>query len=178
MNEKKESRSFSRIETRLPAYARLTDPEQKIPLLHSYKPGQRISELQSSKEAGMSEGLKHFLEMLDYKLDMLLSLQSTQFIKEDFPYKTEVLEISAAGLKCLKQKMQVETGSCMEFVLLLAQNPVNMATVIGRVNRIEKREDKDIIALEFTHLRESDKENIFQFVFREQREQIRTQKYE
>jgi hypothetical protein len=171
-----ESRSYSRVATRLTGYARKIDSPDMPPLFRSHKEYFASSGHGQSKDLGLPEGVKTFLEDMNSKLDMLLSLQSQRRLESDYPIKSEIVELSGAGLKCLQPTPPLQVGEALEMVLILSQLPVNMAGVAGTVQRLEPYGQGQVLVMEFRHVRESDREAIVQFVFREQREHIRSAK--
>lgn len=173
-----ENRSFSRINTRLRAYMRkLATPDSALPLFHS---GQHTAPHPTGKqlrEANVPVLLQQYLETLNEKLDTLINLATRDLLREDFPLKTEVAQLSGAGLKCTPPDQQLlEKGNTLEVVIFLSQSPLNMASAICTVLRKED-DSEPLLVLEFTKIRESERESIVQFVFSEQREQIRESKH-
>jgi hypothetical protein len=171
-----EQRTYSRISTHIQAWARKMNPEEPGPLFRSGSCAWVQEQAPALKDSSLPEGLRSFLESINSKLDTLLSLSSKQVLQGDFPLKLQVVELSAAGLKCLRPAEDLREGDQLEAILVLTQFPVNLAGVIGRILRFEKKGEQEILALEFNQVRQSDREKIVQFVFREQREQIRTLK--
>lgn len=172
-----ENRTYARISTRLRGFARKVSNPDLPPLFHQENLVQELRE-GISKEANLPEGMRSFLIQMNKKLDLLLSLQGREFIEKDFPIQTEIIELSAAGLRCLRpaDKEAVQVGDLLEFVLLLSYLPMKLVGVVGLVHRLEHIERDAILAIKFTAVRESAREEIVQFVFSEQREQIRTLK--
>ncbi len=174
----KENRSYSRVSTRLRAHARYVSSTQSPPLFRSSPQTSSHPTETTLRESGIPEGLRSYLEMINSKLDMLLSVTNQSRLESDYPLKLEVVELSGAGLRCIKPESSISIGQGLEIVLLLSSMPLHMAATTGMVKRIESLEDAEHLIIEFTQMRESDREAIVQFVFREQREQIRTQRYE
>ncbi|MFW5791720.1 MAG: PilZ domain-containing protein [Desulfohalobiaceae bacterium] len=177
MSNQQESRTFSRIPTRITAYARRVESEKDSPLFHGKGSAPRPSP-QKLKEANIPEGVKDFLQAIDKKVDMLISFISRDLLKEEFPVKTDVVELSGAGLKMVTPGQGLSLGDTVEVVLLLGQYPLNLAGAIGVLRRTEDLHGTSVLVMEFTRIRESDREAIVQFVFQEQREQIRENRYE
>ncbi|MFP4392975.1 MAG: PilZ domain-containing protein [Desulfohalobiaceae bacterium] len=171
-----ENRSYSRVPTHIQAWARKMSPEDPGPLFRSGSWAWAQEQAPALKDTSLPESLRNFLESINSKLDTLLSLSSKQVLQGDFPLQLQVVELSGAGLKCLRPSEEILEGEQLEMVLVLTQFPVNLAGVTGRILRTEKKGAQELLALEFTKLRQSDREKIVQFVFREQREQIRTLK--
>ncbi|MFO8032922.1 MAG: PilZ domain-containing protein [Desulfohalobiaceae bacterium] len=171
-----EQRTYSRVHTHIQAWARKMGPEDPGPLFRSGVLTWTQEQTPALKDSSLPEGLRSFLESINSKLDTLLSLSSKQVLQGDFPLQLQVVELSGAGLKCLRPQEKILEGDQLEAILVLTQFPVNLAGVTGQILRTEKRGEQELLALEFTQLRQSDREKIVQFVFREQREQIRTLK--
>lgn len=174
----KENRSYSRIPTRLRAHARHVSSSEGPPLFRSSPQTTSPPPEGTLREAGMPEGLRNYLEMINTKLDMLLSVTNESRLESDYPLKLEVVELSGAGLRCIKPAEDLPIGQGLELVLLLSSMPLHMAAAIGVVKRLESLEEDEHLVVEFTQMRESDREAVVQFVFREQREQIRTKRQE
>jgi hypothetical protein len=172
------NRSFSRINTRLRAYMRkLVTPETALPLFHSAQTSLPQPTGKQLREANIPVLLQQYLEGLNEKLDTLINLVTRDLLREDFPLKTEVVELSGAGLKCSPpEREQLEVGDMIEVVIFLSQNPLNMASAVCTLLRKEDS-TQPVLVLEFTKIRESERESIVQFVFSEQREQIRESKH-
>ena len=174
----KENRSYSRVDTRLRAHARRVASPQSPPLFRSSPQISSQPTESSLRESGIPEGLRTYLELINSKLDMLLSVTSQNRLEADYPLKLEVVELSGAGLRCIKPAEDLPIGQGLELVLLLSSMPLHMAAAIGVVKRLESLEEAEHLIVEFTQMRESDRAAIVQFVFREQREQIRTKRQE
>ena len=168
-----EKRSFSRIPVRLKAHAR---PMQSIgsPQLFTGDTDTHASShealLHTSK---LPEELTAFLIEMDRKLDQVIGLLSQDSIKSDFPLDIEVREISAAGVK-FRSSEQFKPNASLEIILILNQMPLKMAGTKGRI--LDQESDTGLYRFEFVDLRDSDMETIVQFVFKQQREQIRNSK--
>jgi len=174
-----EKRNYSRISTRIKARLRRVESPEAPPLFHAGRLNipQSLPDGQSNlREANLPEGLGAYLESLERKIDLILSLLSRDSLKNDFPLETEVTELSGGGLRCFAPDEGLSVGQAIEMVIFLSQLPMSVAGVVGVVRRIEQVEGQTVYGVEFTNLRESDREKIVHFVFQEQREQIRTQK--
>jgi len=96
-------------------------------------------------------------------------------LQEDFPIRAEVIEISGAGLKFVS-KEKFEQEQALEMAIILSQFPLRIAGVVGVILRVEHLRNLPVYVVKFTNIREHDRESIVQFVFQEQREQIRERK--
>ncbi len=170
-------RRFLRVSTRLKAYLKKVQSKDTKPVHHYSRSYQHPTFDLNLKKFGLPEALKEYLDIINSKLDMILSIQSLNFIERDYPFSTEVIEIGGGGLKCLKpSKLDVKVGDFLDFVIILSTFPLWMVGVIGEIKRIEKIKGQEVMAVEFSQIRESDKEEIIRFVFQEERENIRKQK--
>ena len=171
-----QQRTYSRISTRLKAYIRkLSSPDSK-PLFTGCLAGElEPSMLKSLQSVHIPRDLVTFLHNMDRKLDMILSLLRQDSLQEDFPIRAEVIEISGAGLKFVsKEKFKQEQA--LEMAIILSQFPLRIAGVVGVILRVEHLRKLPVYVVKFTNIREHDRESIVQFVFQEQREQIRERK--
>ncbi|BDQ36106.1 hypothetical protein SYK_04660 [Pseudodesulfovibrio nedwellii] len=168
-----EKRSFSRIPVRLKGHAR---PMQSIdsPQLFSGD----LGHLSASREAlfrnsKLPEELTTFLAEMDRKLDQVIGILSKDSVRSDFSIDIEIMEISGAGVK-FRSNEQFKPDDPLEIILVLSQMPVQMAGSKGRI--LDKESDTGLYRFEFVDMRGSDMETIVQFVFKQQREQIRNSK--
>ena len=168
-----EKRSFSRVPVRLKAKARVMRSIDSPQLFTGDALPQTISREALLKKGKLSEELATFLLEMNRKLDEIVGLLSQDFVKTDFSIDLEVMEISAAGLK-FRTPHTFKPGDPLEIILFLSQAPLRMAGSKGRI--LDKEEDTGLYRLEFLGMRGSDMETIVQFVFKEQREQIRNSK--
>lgn len=166
-----EKRSFSRIPIRLKAHARAMQSIDSPQLFTGDVVGEVSCRDDFLRKSKLPEELTTFLSEMDRKMDRVLGLLSQGHIETDFPIDVEVMELSAAGVK-FRSKTQFEPNTPLEMVLLLSQVPLRMAGSKGRI--IAKEDDTKLYRFEFVDTRGSDMETIVQFVFQQQREQIRT----
>ena len=61
---------------------------------------------------------------------------------------------------------------------MLSRFPLRMAGAMGRILRLEEQDGLLVHALDFTRIRERDLENIVQFVFQSQRDDLRGKKWD
>lgn len=168
-----EKRSFSRIPVRLKGHAR---PMQSIdsPQLFSGDSGhQSASRDALFRNSKLPEELTAFLAEMDRKLDQVIGILSKDSVRSDFSIDIEIMEISGAGVK-FRSSEQFKPDDPLEIILVLSQMPVQMAGSKGRI--LDKESDTGLYRFEFVDMRGSDMETIVQFVFKQQREQIRNSK--
>ena len=168
-----EKRTFSRVSVRLKGHARVMGSIESTQVFtaDAVDPASASDELFHNSK--LPEDLTAFLAEMDRKLDRVLGLLSQDRIRSDFPLSIEIMEISAAGIKFRSQE-RFTVGDPLEVVIQLSYAPVRMAGSKGRVVGMD--EDTNLYRFEFVDTRAADMEAIVQFVFREQREQIRNAK--
>ncbi len=168
-------RSFARVSTFINGRLRRLASGRDRALFHGSSPALTFSP-QKLAEAHLPEPLLEFLLSLDNKLDTLLSLASRPTMEQDFPTAIQVMEISASGLSFISPE-QFSPGQRVETVLTLSQSPLRMASALGEVMRVKVENGERRNILEFTSIRDRDRESIVQFVFQEERSQIRQAKW-
>ncbi|MES9995111.1 PilZ domain-containing protein [Desulfovibrio aminophilus] len=167
-----EQRTYSRVAARLKALARRCDSPDG-PQLFRTAPRRDGSSLAARLSATtLPEGLVEFLVEMDAKLDQILAGQRQDLLRQDFPLDLDVHEVSGAGVRFSSTEPLVE-GQPLEVVIVLTQFPLRLASALGRV----RGEEEGLHRFEFTYIREHDLESIVQFVFQEQREEIRNRKW-
>ncbi len=125
--------------------------------------------------SGLPAELARFLVNLDAKLDSVLALLQKDSLNEFFPGRLMVVELSAAGL--LVQSDALKLGDFIELVMYLSEFPPCIASGIGRIIRLGPvRSGGQTLAVQLLNLRDSDRERIVRYVFKEERERIRGEK--
>lgn len=168
-----EKRSFSRVPVRLKAYARVMQSIDSPQMFTGDNIGETNCRDDLLRGSKLPDDLVTFLAEMDRKMDRILGLLSKDHLHSVFPDEMEIMEISAAGVK-FRTKSPVKTDTPMEIVIVLSQMPLKMAGSKGRIVGLE--EESELYRFEFVDIRESDAESIIQFVFQQQREQIRNAK--
>ncbi|MCA1744060.1 MAG: PilZ domain-containing protein [Desulfonatronovibrio sp.] len=173
-----QDRNYSRVSTRIKAYARVTPFADAKPIFTGCfacdMDDQTSKNLHGSH---VPRELIAFLKGMDEKLNMILSLLNKGNIQDDFPIATEVIEISGAGLQFISDET-FKVDDVVEMALILSQFPLKVVGIVGLINRRTKVKNVPVWVVEFTSVRDIDREKIVQFVFQEQREQIRGNKSE
>ncbi|BDQ32590.1 PilZ domain-containing protein [Pseudodesulfovibrio portus] len=168
-----EKRSFSRIQVRLKALARTMHSIDSPQLFTGDAIDFSAARDDLFSKSKLPEELINFLTEMDRKLDRVIGLLSQDQVRSDFSMDIEVTEISGAGLK-FRSTDHFEPGQPLEIILYLSQAPLRMAGSKGCI--LDKEADTGLYRFEFVDMRGSDMEAIVQFVFKEQREQIRNSK--
>ncbi|MDR1124512.1 MAG: PilZ domain-containing protein [Deltaproteobacteria bacterium] len=131
---------------------------------------------QMASDPKVSAGMARFLGNLDAKLDSILSLLQRDSLDEFFPNRLMVIELSAAGV--LVQSPDLQVDDFIELVMHLGDSPPKVVSAAGQVLRPRKTsfQSEGLYAVNFTSIRDSDREEIVRFVFQEEREKIRSRK--
>lgn len=167
--------AFSRVSALVSCRLRRLPPGLERSLFHENAQGLAFSP-QKLANAHLPEPLLEFLLNLDAKLDLLLSLASQRSIEQDFPIEGQAVELSAAGLSFISPEA-FKTGQKVEIVLALSHAPLRMAGALGEITRAEQVGAERRYELDFTSIRDRDREAIVQFVFQEERAKIRESKW-
>lgn len=164
------NRTYARIETARKGHARILPPGQTKPLFS----GCAACDvgLPARLEPGLPEALGHTLRAMDEKLTAILNLLNERSLVDDFPIPVLVHDISGAGLR-MSAPYTFAIGMQVEVVVVLNAFPLQLAGTLGSIVRCDHIEDTPLWAVEFTDIRESEREKIIQFVFQEQRQSLR-----
>lgn len=172
-----ENRSYSRISTFIRArYRKLSHPDEPQICPSGFNiqssGGQRFL-----RESGLPDVLASFLMNMDAKLDRIIAQMSKDSLAAYFPDELVVLDMSAAGV--LVQSNDIKPGDFLEVVLYLGEFPPVVVSGVAEVLRSGKNVPGvgKTYALQFTRLRDTEREEIVRFVFKEERSRIRTEKF-
>lgn len=172
-----EKRTFSRIETSVKTYLRHVSPDSGFPTGFDCQGCDFTPNLEELGRSTLPQAVSDFLVELNRKIDILISMSSRKMIQEDYPIQGMVTEISGAGV-LLRAGEVLKPEDHVEIVMVLSALPLAVASAVGRVIRRETGSGEDSVwAVEFTRIRDTDQEQIVQFVFKEQRARIREQKW-
>lgn len=171
-----QKRNYSRVDTFFPGRVRILSPGEDNPIFQGC-PGCDTPQGAALRPKGsnLPEAVLDFLETINSKLDMLLSLANRDHLESTFPVAMNVVEISGAGLIFTAER-DFALDDRLELVLFLNQFPLQMAGALGRIHRRDERAGKPGWAVDFTAIREQDREAVVRFVFQQQRERIRESK--
>ncbi len=170
-----ERRNFSRVETRIRAFVRTVDSSALLPMAYD-NPLLAAEDKIDLSGANIHSALGEFLQAMDAKLDTILSSIHQERLRHEFPLEVEVVEAGGNGVRFLSPE-PFEDNQPLEIVLVLNQYPLRLAAAVGVVSRQQAASGGTQWILEFTRVREGDQEAIVSFVFREERERIREQKW-
>ncbi len=166
----KEQRTYSRVAARLKGLACPVESADLAPRFRTAP--RRDGATPPPPMQGLPEGLIEFLLEMDAKLDQILVGQRQDQLRQDYPLELDIREISGAGVRFSCSEPLAE-GQALELVIVLNQYPLRLTAAVGRV----RGEEGGLRRFEFTYIREHDLETIVQFVFQEQREEIRNRKW-
>lgn len=170
-----EKRSFSRIPVRLKANARIMQSLDSPQLFTGDATAPISAREDIFRKSKLPEELTSFLTEMDRKLDRVLAMLSQETMQNDFSIDIQVMELSGAGIKFrTSDRYGLAPNMPMEIVMQLSQVPLRMAGSKGRI--LDREEDTGLYRFEFVDMRGTDMEAIVQFVFQQQREQIRNSK--
>lgn len=119
-----------------------------------------------------------FLLRMDAKLDAILNAINGPALEEDFPHIMEIQSIGANSLT-FTSPLPLAREDCLEFLLTLDQIWAAKASGIGKiVSREVQPESLPLLVLEFYRIDEEDREKIIQYIFTEERRQLRHSRME
>lgn len=170
-----QKRNYSRVETFLPGRLRILTSEEEQSLYYGLSESELPQSMVKPKGSGLPETLLAYLETINAKLDMLLSIASQDRLQKNFPVNIHVVELSGAGLIFTADR-KFALNDRVELIIFLSQVPLRISGAFGRIHRRDEVNAKPAWVVDFTSIKESDREAIVQFVFRQQREQIRESK--
>lgn len=168
----KQNRNYMRITTRRKAYVRFLPSAETKPMYSGCASCYSQSNAQSLQGTQLPKDLLNFLKDMDAKLNMIISLQNQEYMQQQFDFECDITEISGAGLQFSSNK-EIETGQAVEMAVVISQIPFKIVGLVGIIQRIESTDPEFLYVVEYTSIRDDDREAIVQFVFHEQREQIR-----
>jgi hypothetical protein len=168
-----EKRTFSRVQVRLKGYARIMRNIESPPVFIGDTVGDAACPDSLLRGSKLPEDLTNFLLEMNRKLDRILGVLSQKSLRDDFALDIEIMELSAAGIK-FRSTTPFTVDTPLEVVLVLGQVPLRMAGSKGRIVGMD--EDTGLYRFEFVDTLGSSMETIVQFVFQQQREQIRKSK--
>lgn len=164
-------RTYARIETARKGHARILPPGQTKPLFSgcaacALEPAVR------GDHGALPDAILQALRALDDKLTAILNLLNERSLAEDFPIPVLIHDISGAGLR-MSSPHPFTVGMRVEIVVVLNAFPLQLAGTMGAIVRQDDVEGTPLWAVEFTEIRESEREKIIQFVFQEERQNLR-----
>ncbi len=168
-----ERRTYSRIETSLQSFMRkVSSPTAQPGLRGGFNQG--VTHLRDElQQTAVPAPLLDYLEAMNAKLDTILGLLHQTSIEQDYPLTGTISQISGAGVQFFTNH-PLAVGDHLELVITLSRFPLYLVNAVGTVTRNNPTsQDTSLWVLEFTSIRDNDREAIIHYVFREQREIIR-----
>ena len=173
-----DKRSYSRVPVYFQGlYRRVSEGEPQLcPRQQSVEDSKSLIAEMNAGNAKVPSALVRYLAAMNGKLDSILSILQKESFQEFFPNKLMVIEVSASGV--LVQSEELQVGELIELVMYLGEFPPRIASAIGRIIRPGRpdMQDKPIFAVQFTAIRDTDREEMVRFVFKEDRERIRSER--
>ena len=124
----------------------------------------------------LPHALQEFLGELNIKVDAILNAMTKETAQNDFPIKIKIHYLSGSGL-ILSSAEPIKPGEHLEIIIMLGQMPMIMVTAIGQVIKAVKIPgDKTGFSVQFIRIRTDHQDTLIQYVFQEERRQIREKK--
>ncbi len=167
MNE--ERRAYTRVETSLQAFMRkVASPTANPGFRGGFSQG--INSLKDElQQTSVPAPLLDYLEAMNAKLDTILGLLHQTSIEQEYPITGTVTQLSGAGVHFTTDH-ELHPDDPLELVITLSRFPLYLVNAVGSITRLQPvSEGTAVWALEFTSIRDNDREAIIQHVFREQR---------
>jgi hypothetical protein len=172
-----QKRNYSRVSAFFQGRARTVQADDEHFLFQGF-PGSDAVRAAATRPKGVNipDAMLDYLETINSKLDMLLSIANQEQLRQHFPIVVNIVEISGAGLIFWAEDHDFALKDKIELVLFLSQFPLQMVSAMGRIHREEEHVGRKHWVVDFTSIREYDREAIVRYVFQQQREQIRESK--
>ncbi len=184
------NREYIRVNAACPILYRVLDAEENVEqnadfeksrfdplsLIGSHQIASTLDVVGDPKDGQMLE----LLLCIDWKLNYLIKTQSREEDKKLFPHEGIVNDLSGSGLGFSSERAEA-VGTKLQFKLILPVLPFSEMHIDGTVIRsVEKgcNEDSTLkyeIGLEYSEIRAADREAIFRFIVKRER-QIRLEK--
>ncbi|THB62895.1 MAG: PilZ domain-containing protein [Desulfovibrio sp.] len=172
-----DERPLATAPTNIRAMYRRMASAESLPVFYDATPLMSEHAMPSLEASGLSEGLAAFLTELNTKLDSILSLLTTDQLTDDFPLTAQVMEISGQGALFVSPE-KISPGDSLEMVFVLSRMPLRLAGGVVQVTDVDTFDGSPRYRGRFTNIRQRDQEALVQFVFHEQRQQIRSAKWD
>jgi c-di-GMP-binding flagellar brake protein YcgR len=137
----------------------------------------RLAAMDAEPLPKLTSASQVLLSRIDRKLSLILSILAESNSRKNYLNQAMVQDISEFGLS-FSHHTDFPMGTSMEIGLILPYTEGRLMDILGRVVRILGSEesmggDKQIYGLEFTDVLSSDQNEIVQWIFTKQREEIR-----
>ena len=137
----------------------------------------RLGAIDSVKAPAPKTESQIFLSRIDQKLSILIGMMAETSSRKSYIHHGIVLDISEFGL-AFGHALDIEDGSNIEIGLQLPDSDTRIMDIAGRVVHVKPPPEGDtkfshIYGVEFTDIQGKDQNDIVQWIFSHQREQIR-----
>ena len=137
----------------------------------------QMSAIDSAKIPVPTTETQIFLSRIDQKLSLIISMMAEQSNQKNYLNYGQVIDISESGLS-FGHHLKFETGTFLEIGLQLSGNDNRILDIPAHIVHTKPPLDADptfaaIYGVEFTDIQGKDQNDIVQWIFSYQREQIR-----
>lgn len=137
----------------------------------------RLSAIDSVKVPPFRTEAQILLSRIDQKLSLLIGLLAEQSSRKSYTNHGVVVDISEFGL-AFGHAQEFSTGSAIEIGLQLPEGDSRLMDIAGHIVYAKPPQESDpsfarIYGVEFTDIQGKDQNDIVQWIFSNQREQIR-----
>ncbi|MDR1050507.1 MAG: PilZ domain-containing protein [Deltaproteobacteria bacterium] len=137
----------------------------------------RLAHMDSEPLPQLTSASQILLNRIDRKLSLILSILAETSARKNYTNQAMVQDISEFGLS-FGHSSEFPIGMHLEIGLILPYTEGRLMDILGRVVRILDKEenltgDPYVYGLEFTDVLSSDQNEIVQWIFTKQREEIR-----
>ncbi|MDR2504082.1 MAG: PilZ domain-containing protein [Deltaproteobacteria bacterium] len=177
-NTDSESRNYSRISCFIRAmYRKMSHPDEPQLCPSGVNAEDKDFRDRFAAGSGLPEPAVAFLLNLDKKLDRLIAQASKDSLSAYFQKQLVILDLSASGL--MVQANDLQANDYLELMIFLGEFPPVLVSGVAQVLRPGKTLPGvgPTYAMHFTRLRENEREQIVRYVFKENRQRIRTEKF-
>ncbi len=108
------------------------------------------------------------LERIENKIDHLLQWVGRGFDHKIFQYEDPIVDISGGGIS-INTKTDLEVGMLLELCIMSKIGDLSPIFAIGRVCRVVKEKNNNVVGIEFEDIYEEDRQAIVRMVFHAER---------
>ena len=163
--------SYAHVDVHLKGRMRLLSSAEELPVFNGYAHDEHVL-ADLTEKTNLPDALVTMLGSMNAKLEYLVALLEQDKLEQDFPLTFDVCCLSASEFY-FNTEASITPNSFVEVVLPLSSVPFRVAGGIGRVIKGNHKTFGKVWQLHFTRIRETDLENIVQFVFQQERKRIR-----
>ncbi len=137
----------------------------------------RLAAIDSARTPTPKTDTQIFLSRLDQKLSLLIGILAERSSHKSYTHHTVVTDISEFGLAFSSTTLEIESGKILEIGLSLPAASERLMDIAGRVVHVKHQEQDGktlfVYGVEFVDIQARDQNDIVQWIFSNQREQIR-----